>query len=188
MPLLLAACATQVPSEPPRQPATTTTASFRKCYADAKKIWFTGLAVEEGASAATVTKGINEDFTDPQQRRSAAEDAKAMRNGEFRTAEDLSTKWFVQCTAGIPSEQRSETKVRGCFALHRMTFEMSVMRSEGVTKDVVVKRFVGDRRFKQIAETGQVPAYTRNVFEILKLGEEPAFFEAQFLVCLNSQP
>jgi hypothetical protein len=163
------------------------TEEFQQCYAEGKTIWITGIGVEENAPRDRIINTLDKDYPSEAKRRIAEIDTDAMRNGAIKTAEDLGTKWFLACAKGTRLERHTQAEVRRCFAVQRMTFEMNVMKSRGSSKQAIVDNFTADQRFATWISPAQVPRHVEKVYSVVKPGGDPAFFAAQFLLCLAGQ-
>jgi hypothetical protein len=173
--LLAAGCVAPPSTKSSAQVPPELTVDFRACYSDAKKIWFSGLAVEEHAPESRIASGIEAGFNGDQ-RADAYRDVRAMQNGQYKTAEELASKWFLQCARRGDLARRDLTRVPTCFEVYRMTFEMSVVRA---------RQFLADPRFKGLVMPDRITGSAKKIFTVLRPGSESAYFEAEFLVCVG---
>ena len=188
-PILLAACASAPTISPQRPVPVEVSKTFSACSAESKRPWLASV-VAAGKSNTRPLEALVSDFVGGSQadRNRALTYLNDLRLKKYATEEDMAGAHFNACMAQGKAEKFELTRSVRCYQEQRLLLVLEVMRFDG-------KASMADAMQQMLAANPSADASTQaairrlaiDTYIILQPGDESAFAEAEFRVCMTDK-
>ena len=160
----------------------------RQCYSEAKRIWVSGVGIQENAPLDVVISHVDKDFSNTLTRENARAYMTDYANGKYANPEALASQWFYDCSQTKSDENKYRFNIiKSCFGTHRLSFEIYAnVFHKNYSMESAINKIINKYSVTSKQDIAFINARARDLKLITsKKGDANLHFETVFLLCLE---
>jgi hypothetical protein len=187
---LLAGCASAPSGNAPRQGPQEVSRTFQACFAESKLPWLVSVVAADKSNTKPLEKLVA-DFVggsaaDQQRARSYLND---LRLKKYASGEEMAGAHFQACMARGSAEKFEPSRSISCYKEQRLIFALEVLRFDNnVGMAEATQHLIKANPSADGSTESVIRRLAKDTYTILTPGGESAFSEAQFRLCMTSNP
>jgi hypothetical protein len=186
--LVIALC-THAAYGQPGSPPEDASPQFRACYAESKGPWLADILTPPSASSEEIEQAVGALVPQsPEQRGRAKSYVIARRAGKYATSQVMAASVFADCMAREVGSTVEMNHAVACFREQRLIFVAMDMRFNAkLSQEAAMEAYLSKNEAQPAAAKNSAIRVIRDTYTVLQQGQESAFAEAQFQLCMNGR-